>query len=389
MCACVCVVSVCVRAYVRACVCVRGCVHVRACVRVHVCVCVCLSVCIAGLGTIQETAREQLGSNRSSQRTGLNVQFSEPPPQRPTSPLSQAPAEGARAQAGSPEDWPQVTEPTFDTAVGIMGSRSESNFPAEHSTLAEHGSSLQRGRSDLGSRGSEHSTLARRILDEGAKVESPAPPPPSPEPKEPADKLHPRNSKRESKSRESGAMEPLLEQTESEGSGSPEKKAQGDKPSSHAQSIEPVIQEEVGPSPRPALDPPVPASDQFDPVSKVMVSHVAPRPSASREKLQQTFINVDIPAEDMSSLQAEHGSTPPAFTPSTTASPGKTSPTKLSTPKSSAGPSTPVRKSPSQSPSPKGPEKRGKGKKNVKGRKGSGGKAPTVTDDDKKVDEPK
>ena len=142
---CVCVCA-CVCACVRACVCLCACVRVCACVCVcvHVCVCVCLSVCIAGLGTIQETAREQLGSNRSSQRTGLNVQFSEPPPQRPTSPLSQAPAEGARAQAGSPEDWPQVTEPTFDTAVGIMGSRSESNFPAEHSALAEHGTSLQR-----------------------------------------------------------------------------------------------------------------------------------------------------------------------------------------------------------------------------------------------------
>ena len=211
-------------------------------------------------------------------------------------------------------------------------------------------------------------------------MESPAPPPPSPEPKEPNDKLHPR-SKRESKSRESGTMEPLLEQAESEGSGSPEKKGQGakgaahDKPSSQGQSIEPVIQEEVTPSPRPTQDPPVAASDQFDPVSKVMVSHVAPRPTGSREKLQQTFMNVDIPAEDVSSLQAEHGSTPPTFTPSTTASPGKTSPAKLSTPKSSAGP---MRKTPSQSPSPKG-EKKVTEKKTGKGRKGSGGKTPKVT----------
>ena len=273
-----------------------------------------------------------------------------PPPPPPP------PPEGSRTQAGSPDDWPQVTEPTFDTAAGMMGSRAEGHALAEHSTLAEHGSSLHRGRSDLSSRGSERSTLARRILDEGGKGESPAPPPPSPEPKEIGEKSGQRG-RREDRSRESNAMEPLLEQSESDGSVSPEKRPHGDKaggferPSTQGQSLEPVIQEEVAPSLPLGQD--VTGSEQLDPVSRVTVSHVAPRPSASREKLQQTFLNVDIPAEDVSSLRAEQGSTPPDFTPSTTTSPGKLSPAKLSTPKSSTAPNSPVRKSPSQLASPK------------------------------------
>ncbi|XP_070176295.1 serine/arginine repetitive matrix protein 2-like isoform X2 [Littorina saxatilis] len=334
-----------------------------------------------GLGTIQETTREMANSSsRSAQQppSTRTVQFSEPPPQRPTSPLTQPMTEG---QTGSPEDWPQVTEPAFDAAAGIMGSRSEAHFITSTSMVAESGSALQRGRSDLGSRGSERSTLARRILDEGGKDESPAPPPPSPEPKEFGDKSGYRGKRESSKSRElnpntTAAMELLMEQSKSEGSVSPAKKLQSEKtfekPSAQGQSVEPAIQEEVAQSPhQPPVDVSV-ISDQFDPVSKVMVSHIAPRPSGSRKKLQETFINVDIPAEDVSSIHTEQGSsTPPDFTSSVTSSPGKNSPSKLSTPKSSAGPSSPVKKiSSSRTPSPRKASGRKNSKGNGRGRKG-------------------
>ncbi|KAL8565562.1 hypothetical protein ACOMHN_067480 [Nucella lapillus] len=337
-----------------------------------------------GLSTIRETGREQAGgftpvlsSQQRNSATG-KAQLSEASPQHHGGGGGEG-SNGSRAQVTSPEDWPQVTEPTFDAAAaGIMGSRSESTFLTEHSLMAEHGSGLQRGRSDLSSRGSErnnnnnNNTLARRILDEGAKVESPAPPPPSPEPKEFGEKSALRGGKRENKSRESNAMEPLIEQSESEEPPLPEnKRGHGDKsstskserPSTQGQSVEPVIQEEVTPSLPPLHHDLSTSSSDLDPVSMVMVSHVAPRPSASREKLQQTFLNVDIPAEDLSSLHAEQGSTPLDITPSASASPGKNSPSKLSTPKSSAGPSSPIRS---------GGKRGGKGRRNGKGRRGSG-----------------
>nr|KAG5710511.1 hypothetical protein BaRGS_013157 [Batillaria attramentaria] len=216
-----------------------------------------------------------------------------------------------------------VTESSYDLASGVLGSRSDPMLMGEQSMLAEHGSAVHRGRSDLGSRGSTRSSLARRILDEGTKdVESPAPPPPSPEPKELSERSLNRN-KRETKSRESVSMEPLKEQSESEGSVSPQKgvdkKSSSESKSITGQtySIDPVIKEEVTPSPQSAN-----LNQAEDPVAKVMVSHVAPRPSGSREKLQQTFMNVDIPAEDVSSLQAEQGSSGPSdFTSSSDASP--------------------------------------------------------------------
>ncbi|XP_076455185.1 uncharacterized protein LOC143289868 isoform X3 [Babylonia areolata] len=333
----------------------------------------------SALSTIKETGREQVGPSPSQsaqqqqqqKHSAGRVPSSEAAAVRPQ-------GEGGRAEVTSPEDWPQVTEPTLDMVPGIMGSRSDTIFLTEHGPSSA--SSLHRGRPDLNSRGSERisnnssNSLARRILDEGGKGESPAPPPPSPEPKEfggdksagggtPPNPHHhhqQRGGKAENRSRESNAMEPLLEQSESEGSTSPEKRSQagGDKgrqekgrPSTQGQSVEPVIQEEVvvvvgggPPSPSSSLSPGHhhPSADpHLDPVSKVTVCHVAPRPSASREKLQQTFLNVDIPAEDMSSLHAEQGSSPlDDITPTPSASPAK-----LSTPKSSAGPGSPTRKS--------------------------------------------
>ncbi|KAK6196090.1 hypothetical protein SNE40_001384 [Patella caerulea] len=144
----------------------------------------------------------------------------------------------------SPDPWPQVNEASYAAC--------EETDPKDE---------IVNSRSDLHSRESEQDLLVRKLMDERIKGTSPAPPPPSPEGKE-----FDRILSLKVISRESAAMDPLLEEENEETVRGEENESEKDNSEARV-----VTVSEVGPNPH----------------------------SLIKEKSFHSFVNVDIPAESV------------------------------------------------------------------------------------------
>ncbi|XP_050410819.1 uncharacterized protein LOC126825266 isoform X2 [Patella vulgata] len=144
----------------------------------------------------------------------------------------------------SPDPWPQVNEASY--------ANSEETDPKDE---------IVNSRSDLHSRESEQDLLVRKLMDERIKGTSPAPPPPSPEGKE-----FDRILSLKVISRESAAMDPLMEEENEETPRGEENESEKDTSEARV-----VTVSEVGPNPH----------------------------SLIKEKSFHSFVNVDIPAESV------------------------------------------------------------------------------------------
>ncbi|XP_035826110.1 nucleolar protein dao-5 [Aplysia californica] len=204
----------------------------------------------------------------------------------------------------SPEQWPLISEKSSELLFA-------------RPSVSEPGLSARSDRRKPG-RGKEEGLgrdYARKVLDEKRKAESPAPPPPSPEPKDPAERVEQR-ARRDLKSRDSLSMAPLMEVSEMEES-SPVR-ALDSRGRDHGEGGRQETTRRIH------VTVPMEHSDEKDRqterkaeeeegevVSQVTVLHVAPKGrkgEGASEKVQETFLSVDIPAEELSSVQAEHGS---------------------------------------------------------------------------------
>ncbi|XP_022325179.2 uncharacterized protein LOC111125543 isoform X10 [Crassostrea virginica] len=220
---------------------------------------------LPGLGTIQETGHEEGEGPHPMSRGGRSVRFAEevpeipPPPSSPQNPedtedttpvvepQGENPSMPASRQTGftnqptfnttekelsqediqiksakkrdslisTPEPWPQVNEADYDvTPAHTKLTLRDSDSKVNDSRLAHMDPFSDRSagtgstvRADITSRDSTRSYMTH-------KEESPGPPPPSPEPKD-GNKEESRSArKRDSKSRESTTMTPLLEKDE-------------------------------------------------------------------------------------------------------------------------------------------------------------------------------
>ncbi|XP_067660842.1 serine/arginine repetitive matrix protein 1-like isoform X2 [Haliotis asinina] len=119
------------------------------------------------------------------------------------------------ASASSNEEWPNVNEAAYEVAPypHSTGLRSDSDRLGLSSAERSSKTPASKSRSNLESRESDKSSVARLIMDESVKTESPGPPPPSPEPKDMKRTLEEKRLQ-DVKSRESLSMAPLYEESE-------------------------------------------------------------------------------------------------------------------------------------------------------------------------------
>ncbi|RUS91737.1 hypothetical protein EGW08_000563 [Elysia chlorotica] len=204
----------------------------------------------------------------------------------------------------SPEQWPLVSESSFENLA--------------RPSVSEPALSARSDRRRPISRDSRKDLAARRAMDDNKmKTESPAPPPPSPEPKD-----HPGESRmrKDLRSRDSLTMAPLFEVAELD-EGSPVRDESWRHPSrstravgsKHSKKIEVTVPAESEDVAQDGEKAPEDKGDEM--ISQMTIMHVIPkgrRPGEKRgrelDRVQETFLNVDIPAEDVSSVKAEHGS---------------------------------------------------------------------------------
>lgn len=218
----------------------------------------------------------------------------------------------------SPEQWPLISEATFEQMIN----RPSVSEPAlssrnRHMTSRSLDDDLQ----------VKERALASKVMDEKMSAESPAPPPPSPEPK---DREHAEfRSRKDLKSRDSLSMAPLFEVSEVEegdinraigeegesGLESYRSRNDGDvrrmRQVRQIHAVIPQAKVEQESSKKEVSEENDNNDDDDVMVSQITVTHVTPKgPNAKQgEKVQETFLNVDIPAEEISSVKAEHGST--------------------------------------------------------------------------------
>ncbi|XP_052722236.1 uncharacterized protein LOC128193062 isoform X9 [Crassostrea angulata] len=277
---------------------------------------------LPGLGTIEETGHEEGEGPHPVSRGGRSVRFAEevpeipPPPSSPQNPddpeestpgveqQREGPSFPASRQTGftnqptfntmekelsqdeiqiksakkrdsllsTPEPWPQVNEADYDvtpahTKMTLHGSNESK---VNDSRLAHMDPYSDRSvgtgstiRADITSRDSTRSYMTQ-------KEESPGPPPPSPEPKDRNDE--PRSArKRDSKSRESTTMTPLLE----------EKDEDAASPDVHIRTL--IIE--------------VPPLGQREPKEK----------SKGKTRTTDTFVSIDIPAQQAAEGETTNG----------------------------------------------------------------------------------
>ena len=159
-------------------------------------------------------------------------------------------------------------------------------------------------RSRRGRRGEVGRDYARQVMDEKMTSESPAPPPPSPEPKDIMDQ----RARKDLRSRDSLSMAPLMEVAEVDES--PRIGGRGDNSSRQEKMTKIHVTVPMGVSDD--KDRQMDEEEDGEVVSTVTVLHIAPKGRMSEapypEKVQETFLSVDIPAEELSSTAAEHGS---------------------------------------------------------------------------------
>ncbi|GFS07241.1 flocculation protein FLO11-like isoform X2 [Elysia marginata] len=285
------------------------------------------------LDTINETAREgppvevaeETKPAKTSQKVGevgdevgqgQTVQPQPPTLQLETSTLRRIGAGASPRQNSarsvescpSPEQWPLISESSFENVA--------------RPSVSEPALSARSDRRRPISRDSRRDLAARRAMDDSKmKTESPAPPPPSPEPKD-----HPGESRarKDLRSRDSLTMAPLFEVAELDESSpgredltlqakrhtSQSSRAVGGKRSKKIEVTVPVESRDV------VLNDDKESEDKAgEMISQMTIMHVIPKGRRQGEKrtgelerVQETFLNVDIPAEDVSSVKAEHGS---------------------------------------------------------------------------------
>ncbi|GFN92925.1 endophilin-b1 [Plakobranchus ocellatus] len=205
----------------------------------------------------------------------------------------------------SPEQWPLISESSFENI--------------QRPSVSEPALSARSDRRRPISRDNRRDLAARRAMDDNKmKTESPAPPPPSPEPKDHSGEARARKDLR---SRDSLTMAPLFEVAELD-EGSPVREGYS-QPGKHTNQSSRT----VGHMHSKKIEVTVPAEREDiakeedkeekggEMISQMTVMHVIPkgrgkgeRRAGEMERVQETFLNVDIPAEDVSSLKAEHGS---------------------------------------------------------------------------------